>query len=294
MKSFSLRCIRPIVAAGCCVALLTVNANAVTVDFDDLSLLPETYWNGPAANAVDLPDPFGGPLPLKVGTFDSHGAAFGNEFNLNYSSWGGFAYSNVTDNVTPGFGNQFSAFPGSGHGPGNDNYAVAFGYSTNTNPQSALDVAGLPYLELPPHAMVQSAFVTNDTYAALSMRDGDSFAKKFGGDDGTDPDWFKLSIYGTDAGGALLPQSVEFYLADFRSDDDYIVDTWEFLDLSPLATARRLYFNFSSSDVGDFGMNTPGTFAIDDLSYVLAPEPGSWFLLCFGSLALVVRRRYAR
>jgi hypothetical protein len=126
------------------------------------------------------------------------------------------------------------------------------------------------------------------------MRDGDTFAKKFGGDSGADPDWFKLSVYGTDAGGALLPQSVEFYLADFRGDNDYIVDTWELLDLSSLAAAHQLYFNFSSSDVGDFGMNTPGTFAIDDIAYVLAPEPGSWLLLAVGIVGLAVRRRRAR
>ncbi len=276
------------------VAGLAANAKATTVDFDDLSLPIDPYWNGPAANAVDEPDPFGGPLPVKVGTFSSQGVAFGNEHNLNYGSWGGFSYSRVTDNVTPGFGNQYSAFPGSGHGAGDDIYGVAFGYSSNTDPQSAVDVADLPYLELPQHAVLQSAYVTNSTYAALSMRDGDSFSKQFGGPSGDDADWFKLSVYGTDAGGALLPQSVEFYLADYRFEADYIIDAWTFVDLSSLADARRLHFNLSSSDVGEFGMNTPATFAIDDISYVLAPEPGSWLLLAVGAAGLMIRRRRMR
>jgi hypothetical protein len=141
---------------------------------------------------------------------------------------------------------------------------------------------------------VQSVYVTNSTYAALSMRDGDSFSKQFGGDGGDEPDWFKLSVYGTDAGGSLLPQSVEFYLADYRFDADYIIDAWTLVDLSSLAGAKRLHFNLSSSDVGEFGMNTPATFAIDDISYVLAPEPGTWLLMASGAVGLLVRRRRAR
>jgi hypothetical protein len=38
----------------------------------------------------------------------------------------------------------------------------------------------------------QGVYVTNTTYAYNSMRDGDMFAKKFGGPTGNDPDWYKL------------------------------------------------------------------------------------------------------
>jgi hypothetical protein len=269
-------------------------ARANTVNFEDNALAAESYFNGPTANAVDEPDPYGGELPVKVGTFTSGGAAFGNEFNANYFSWGGFAYSNVTDNTTPGFGNQFSAFAGGGHGPGADNYGVAFGYNGNTNPTSAADVADLPHFVLPSDGMVQSAYFTNTTYSGLSMRDGDQYAKQFGGPNGDESDWFKLSIYGVTAQGDLLPQSVEFYLADYRGDNDYIVSAWTLVDLSPLAAARSLFFNLSSTDNGDYGMNTPATFAIDDIQFVQAPEPASWALLAVGMAALVVRRRRAR
>ena len=85
---------------------------AELVDFDDLPLAPNSHWNGPDPAGTDEPDPFGGPLPVKVGSFTSGGVKFGNEYNTNYDSWGGFAYSNQTDNTTPGFGNQFSAFTG--------------------------------------------------------------------------------------------------------------------------------------------------------------------------------------
>ncbi len=167
---------------------------------------------------------------------------------------------------------------------------MAFGYNANTNPQTADQISGLPYFELPDGASVQSAYVTNTTYAALTMRDGNSFSKQFGGPSGGDADWFRLTVYGVDALGALLPASVEFYLADYRSDDDYIVDTWKYLDLSPLADAKRVVFNLASSDSGIDGMNTPAFFAIDDIQFSHAPEPASWALLLVGMAGLAVRR----
>jgi len=269
-------------------------AHANTVTFEENLLDSASYWNGPASDAVDEPDPYGAPLPVKVGTFTSGGVAFGNEYNPNYFSWGGFAYSNVTDNLTPGYGNQYSAFAGGGHGPGDDNYGVEFGYNGNTNPTSAADVADLPHFVLPSGGMIQSAFVTNTTYGALTIRDGNDYAKQFGGPNGDEQDWFKLSVYGVNAQGDLLPQSVEFYLADYRGDNDYIVADWTLVDLSPLALAKNLYFNLASSDSGENGMNTPGTFAIDDIQFVQVPEPASWALLALGMAALVIRRRRQR
>jgi hypothetical protein len=191
---FNIRC--------CCVAaLLTARLCALagvaagdTVDFDDLTLDAESFWNGPDPLGTDEPDPFGQPLPVKVGSFTSRGVKFANRHNLNFGSWSGFAYSNVTDNTTPGFVNQHSAVAGSGHGGGNDNYGVAFGYRENLDPGDPAQLAGLPHFELPPGVHVQSAHVTNTTYAALSMRDGDPFAKKFGGLEGSDTVCFLVSF----------------------------------------------------------------------------------------------------
>jgi hypothetical protein len=123
--------------------------------------------------------------------------------------------------------------------------------------------------------------ITNTTYAALSMRDGDFVGKKFGsiynanGDlDGTNgEDFLKLTIFSINSLGDTIG-SVEFYLADFRFADstlDYIVQDWVELDLSGLnavgETIATLEFEITSSDVGSFGINTPTYFAMDDLKY---------------------------
>jgi len=115
---------------------------------------------------------------------------------------------------------------------------------------------------------VSGTYVTNTTYAYWSINDGDAFSKKFGGEDGNDPDWFKLTITGKDAGDKATG-TVAFYLADYRFEDtsrDYIVDQWTWVDLSPLGEIAGLEFVLSSSDEGDWGMNTPAYFALDHLN----------------------------
>jgi hypothetical protein len=127
---------------------------------------------------------------------------------------------------------------------------------------------------------VHSIAVTNTTFAALSMRDGDAYAKQFGsiyGADGEEDstngeDWFKLTISGIDADDNTTG-TVEFYLADFRfvdDNEDYIVDAWELVDLSSLGLVKRLEFQLESSDMGPWGMNTPNYFALDNVVYTVA------------------------
>src|SRR5687768_10148904 len=41
---------------------------------------------------------------------------FENNYNAGWGSWAGWAISNVTDNTTQGWANQYSAITGSGHG----------------------------------------------------------------------------------------------------------------------------------------------------------------------------------
>lgn len=113
--------------------------------------------------------------------------------------------------------------------------------------------------------------VTNSTYAYNSMKNGDNFAKKFGGTSGNDPDSFVLNIkFFVDT---QYVKSKRIVLADFRFSDnskDYILDTWQTVYLPtyfPEGFVDSITFELESSDNGQFGMNTPGFFCVDNIAY---------------------------
>jgi hypothetical protein len=49
-----------------------------------------------------------------------------------------------------------------------------------------------------------------------------------------------------------------------------------------------------STDMGQFGMNTPAFFAIDNLTYQIVPEPTAWGGAWWAMLAVLVWRRRTR
>jgi len=270
------------------VAFLAASAPALAaIGFEDLAFQAGfNFENGAHLTGTEtVENRFGSDVTVRRSTFDSSGsgfsASFDNEYVIEWDSWSGWAYSKDTDTTTSGFGNQYSAITGSGS-RGSSNYGISNGDSSITF-GSSIDFTGRGF------------DVTNTTYAHNSMRDGDSFAKQFGGASGDDADFFRLSVEGFLSGSST--GTVEFYLADFRFADnsqDYILSDWAFVDLSTLGTVDELAFDLSSSDVGSFGMNTPDYFAIDNIGAV--PEPAAFTLLA-GALALGfvgLRRRRIR
>lgn len=237
------------VMASVLLVSISVKAQFQTIDFEELPLpAADTFYNG-----AD-----------EAGQFVSQDVTFG----LSYSeeswgvSWSGFAYSNMTDNTTPGFMNQYSAFAGEG-AEGSENYGVYYSHDTITFPGTGANFGEIA--------------ITNTTYAGISMRDGDQFAKEFGtpvdanGDpDGTDgEDFFFVTFRAWDSEWNYL-DSVDIYLADFTASDEndhYILEDWEYFNLSALNGAKYFTFDFKSSDVGQFGINTPTYFALDNLEF---------------------------
>ena len=245
-------------------------ATAAVIDFDDLTVPAAGYENG--ANLA--------------GAFTSGGASFNNYFSTDFGYWEGFAYSTKGNTTTAGFGNQYSAWSGGGSDASGGTVAgnvFALGYFGFTIPTITLRSTESRPLSLR---------VTNTTYAALSMTNGDGFAKKFGGASGNDPDFFKLIVTAFDAGNSSIG-SLDIFLADYRFADntqDYILRDWTLVDLSPLGGGvSALRFTLASSD-NSFGfINTPAYFAIDNV--IAVPEPGTGALVLTSLAALAVRLR---
>jgi hypothetical protein len=189
--------------------------------------------------------------------FKSGSIEMPNFYDSQFDFWSGWAISADTNKTTPGFLNQYSAIAGRG-AVGTTTYATGYVFDPTL-------------IRLQPNAIGKPMigfYVTNSTYAYLSMRDGDSFAKKFGGETGKDPDFFLMTIKKY-SGGALADDSINVYLADFRSPDaskDFILSDWKYVDLTTLGEVDSLVLRMTSSDVGVFGMNTPAYICVDQVS----------------------------
>lgn len=220
------------------------------IDLENLSLPVDSFWNGS--------DNSGGFVANQIATFPNNFVDWGG----GITSWSGFAYSNMNDTTIQDFTNQYSNFAGTLL-PNSTIFGVNYNASDWNTGQIIPNIVSFSSSINP-----ISMYVTNSTYAALTIKNGDSYSKKFGGTTGNDPDWFKLTIIGML--DSNITGTVDFYLADYRFSDnnqDYIVKDWQNIDLSSLGTVNKLSFLLSSSDTGLYGMNTPAYFCFDNILY---------------------------
>ncbi|MEL7496679.1 MAG: DUF4465 domain-containing protein [Planctomycetota bacterium] len=263
-------------------------SQAQVITFEELPVPSSGFYNGDTSasspfrdnfQVIGSRDNFGQPETLQL--WSLNGAQLFNGYTPAFGSWNGWSWSNVTDTTTPGFGNQFAAFPGGGsNGSGGvnagENYAIGFGNDS--------------FINLPNGLKIDSIDLAASTYSALAMRDGDAFTEAFGGASGDDPDYFRVVLTGYDQAFANVDPNgnvvgeVDFYLADYRFADnsqDYISNAWNQVDLTGLADARSIRITFDSSDPF-----IPTYVAIDNLQFSAVPEPSGLavlgLFLCIG------------
>jgi PKD repeat protein len=171
-----------------------------------------------------------------------------------WMAWGGFEISNNHDMTTVGLTNEASVYHPSGHS--GSKFAICYDFSMmGPGYESEFYVADSS------NKVFDHVYITNSTWAALEMLNG-GFGKQFSY---ADRDWFKLTVKGFDSNGTEKG-TVEFYLADFRTANAVgIVTEWTKVNLQPLGAVQKLQFSLSSSDTGDWGINTPAYFCMDDL-----------------------------
>ena len=227
-----------------------------TADFENLTLGANKFWN---KRNVKL-----------ANEFTEGAVVLANSYSVsNYGDFwsSGFAVSNMKDTTTAGYANLYTSYAGTG-ADSTPTYLVAQNKAALQMHYPFVPVEYAPYLK--------GLYVTNTTYAALSMKNGDAFAKKFGGTSGNDSDYFILTIKGFKRNPDNthgLDDSINVYLADYRSADnskDYVLKDWKWVDLSKIKYSDSLVFSLTSSDVGQFGMNTPGFFAMDHVTWEMA------------------------
>ena len=219
--------------------------NVKVLTFEDV---PASYLAGPTSAGESIKSGYSGYHDSVTDIrFDSEVTEYGG---ISYWS-SGIAVSQWKDKATAGTTNECSVYGNGGHS-GSATFGVSFGATS-----IYFNTTGAEYV-------IEEMWVMNSTYAALSMMNGDAFgAKIFSYADG---DWFKLTVKGYASNSTVETGTVEFYLADFRTaTSPGIVTEWSKVDLTSLGKVHSLKFELSSSDIGSWGMNTPGYFCIDDI-----------------------------
>ena len=209
------------------------------------------------ATFEDVPLGSGGIWQPPVGDNEmpSGGWLFTN--STQYGYWGGFTASNRTDLSQTGLDAQYTAAAGCGY-DGSAQYAVAFTMGVQTDVYAADGQS---------HT-VTGCYVTNNLWTYQDILQGGYGEQPYGGLTGNDPDWFKVTATGKNASGQTVG-TLDFYLADYRfanNEEDYVLNTWEWFDLSPLGNVATISFSLSSSRGSGYNMITPAYFCMDNFN----------------------------
>lgn len=218
---------------------------SLNADFENFTLPSSGYYNGSGQTEKG---------------FLHSGIWFPLDYNEQFSSWTGFGVSNKTDTVNGSYSNQYSCYAGEG-AMGSGKYSVAYSYDR---------IFIKPMVGSSQPLKISSFHFTNSTWVGRILKSGDAFTKKFGGPTGNDPDYFRIRVFNYFNGG--ISDSADVYLADFRFADnslDYIVKDWKLAEFNFSTPMDSLGFSLQSTDVGQFGINTPTYFCLDNV--VLSP-----------------------
>ena len=211
----------------------------VVADLENLELADESHMSVSTEDDDDRTEFTSGDFEFATGCMH------------DWDYWYWFGYANQTSNTYASLDDQWKNVVGGGY-DGSKNYGVAYAAAFN----------GPCYVTVENHAggaVVPGFYITNSAYAYNSLTGGDSFAKKFG-----KGDWFKLTITGYDANNEVTATK-DYYLADLRDPSKaYIINDWRYVDLSGLGKVSKLGFELSSTDNGEWGMNTPAYFCFDN------------------------------
>lgn len=224
-------------------SLVTVIGKSAVATFDDLTLAPESRWWGDNTSATNY------------STFYSGSYAFSNMLIEKWQTWGGFAYSNKTSTEYNSLQDQFNSAVG--HGVNNSsNYAVVYtlGIPTNVSVTHSLEGDSISGFYITNTAWVKNV---SENGTGLPSNDDPTGKKAFG-----KGDWYKITAEGDNG------KSVDFYLADYRSEnpeDHYTLNSWQWFDLRTLGKVKKVTFKADGTRKNSKGSTIPFYFCMDDL-----------------------------
>lgn len=269
------------IAALCAMAGLTACDNGsnddpqeVTVTYtfeNDLDFTRQGYWTG----AYDVDQ-----LTLMVppNMVLTHYASQTEYAGVTYKSWKGFVPSRAHDG-TDHTGSDWTEYQWSaamadpnaataGAGGSMDYilgcWATEEGKYVNTGMLPPVDEMSC-VIRFLGGAKPQHVYINNSNWGYWAMKNGSAFSKAFGPDDYCYLIINALRIDTNNKNSLLKTGELRFALAE----NGRIVNTWQLVDLTGLGQVDYLYFQMESSDTGQWGMNNPAFFCLDNLTALI-------------------------
>lgn len=178
---------------------------------------------------------------------------FEHFYNEEYGYWGGFAQSKMLDADAKNglYENQYSTY--NTNAASGDGFLLYY-YDSYNEP---CDIVCMSQLELRSVKLNLSTY----TYSSITDEDINAFARAF-----ADGDYLKVIFTPLASDGNPVGDNVECYVVDYRNGIRFVADNWQKFPLN-LPVANRIRVTIETTDVGEWGANTPLYICLDDLEY---------------------------
>ena len=190
--------------------------------------------------------------------YETDKLSFEHFYNEEFSYWGGFALTRKFDTAAANglFENQYAVYNASAsEGDG----ALIYYYDSYNEPCDIVlkDATMLTSVRLN---------LTTYTYASITDEDINSYARTF-----ADGDYLKVVFTPIDRDMQPVDsQRVECYVVDYRDGRRFVADSWNEFELDAIeGSYYGVRVVIETTDVGDYGANTPLYICMDDLKYSL-------------------------
>ena len=186
--------------------------------------------------------------------YETDNLTFEHFYNEEFGYWGGFALTRKfdTDAANGLFENQYAVYNASAsEGDG----ALIYYYDSYNEPCDIVlkDATMLTSVRLN---------LTTYTYASITDEDINSYARIF-----ADGDYLKVVFTAMSADETL--DSVECYVVDYRDGKRFVATNWDIYDLRSLGKGYdAVRVTIETTDVGEYGANTPLYIALDELNFL--------------------------
>lgn len=181
-------------------------------------------------------------------------------YNEEYGYWGGFAHSKVfeTDAKKGLYENQYAAY--NSKAASGDGFLLYY-YDSYNEPCDIVFKQEASMISLSSVKLNLTTF----TYASITDEDINDYARVF-----VEGDYLKVVFLKVDAMGKTLGKGAECYVVDYRDGKRFVADNWQEFYLPGMVLASdRVRVTIETSDIGDYGPNTPLYICMDDLTYTV-------------------------